>query len=138
MTTPQYNGIDLEAVDFQFEPLPVAPLCVTWDSSQTVVIIKLRRTSALSCQPRLATVSAIEARQGRAAVTGPCHPINHVPGAAETPAYANPGFATNLKIELSCTTVPGLNSQASGSQLPPRAARRGREVGHSHSLGMFC
>ena len=74
---------------------------------------------------------------GQAAVI-PFHPINHVPGAAETPAYANPGFATNLKIELSCTTVPGLNSQASGSQLPPRAARRGREVGHSHSLGMFC
>ena len=41
------NGIELEAVDLQFEPNRWRPFGVTWDSSQTVVVIKLRRTSAL-------------------------------------------------------------------------------------------
>ena len=41
------NGIDLEAVGFQFEPYRWRPCGVTWDSSRTVVVIKLRRTSAL-------------------------------------------------------------------------------------------
>ena len=41
------NGIELEAVGFQFEPYLWLPCGVTWDLSQTVVVIKLRRTSAL-------------------------------------------------------------------------------------------
>ena len=41
------NGIELEAVGLQFEPYRWRPFGVTWDSSQTVVVIKLRRTSAL-------------------------------------------------------------------------------------------
>ena len=41
------NGIDLEAVGLQFEPYRRRPCGVTWDSSRTVVVIKLRRTSAL-------------------------------------------------------------------------------------------
>ena len=41
------NGIDLEAVGLQFEPYLWRPCGVTWDSSRTVVVIKLRRTSAL-------------------------------------------------------------------------------------------
>ena len=42
------NGIELEAVGFQFEPYRWRPCGVTWNSSRTVVVIKLRRTSALS------------------------------------------------------------------------------------------
>ena len=41
------NGIELEAVGLQFEPYRWRPCCVTWDSSRTVVVIKLWRTSAL-------------------------------------------------------------------------------------------
>ena len=41
------NGIELEAVGLQFEPYRWRPCGVTWDSSRTVVLIKLRRTSAL-------------------------------------------------------------------------------------------
>ena len=41
------NGIELEAVGLQFEPYLWRPCGVTWDSSRTVVVIKLRRTSAL-------------------------------------------------------------------------------------------
>ena len=33
------NGIDLEAVGLQFEPYRWRPCGVTWDSSQTVVVI---------------------------------------------------------------------------------------------------
>ena len=40
-------GIELEAVGFRFEPYRWRPCGVTWDSSRTVVVIKLRRTSAL-------------------------------------------------------------------------------------------
>ena len=42
------NGIELEAVGFRFEPYRWRPCGVTWDSSRTVVVIKLRRTSALN------------------------------------------------------------------------------------------
>ena len=41
------NGIELKAVGLQFEPYRWRPCGVTWDSSRTVVVIKLRRTSAL-------------------------------------------------------------------------------------------
>ena len=41
------NGIELEAVGLRFEPYRWRPCGVTWDSSRTVVVIKLRRTSAL-------------------------------------------------------------------------------------------
>ena len=41
------NGIELEAVGFKFEPYRWRPSGVTWDSSRTVVVIKLRRTSDL-------------------------------------------------------------------------------------------
>ena len=41
------NGIKLEAVGFQFEPYWGLPCGVTWDSSRTVVVIKLLRTPAL-------------------------------------------------------------------------------------------
>ena len=41
------NGIELEAVGLQFESSLWRPCGVTWDSSRTVVVIKLRRTSAL-------------------------------------------------------------------------------------------
>ena len=41
------NGIELEAVSLQFEPYRWGPCGVTWDSSRTVVVIKLRRTYAL-------------------------------------------------------------------------------------------
>ena len=41
------NGIELEAVGLQFEPYRWRPCGVTWDSSRTVVVIKLRRTPAL-------------------------------------------------------------------------------------------
>ena len=40
------NGIELEAVGLQFEPYRWRPCGVTWDSSRTVLVIKLRRTSA--------------------------------------------------------------------------------------------
>ena len=40
------SGIELEAVGFQVEPYRWRPCGVTWDSSLTVVVIKLRRTSA--------------------------------------------------------------------------------------------
>ena len=43
------NGIELEAVRLQFEPYRWRPCGVTWDSSRTVVVIKLRRISALIC-----------------------------------------------------------------------------------------
>ena len=38
---------------FQFEPYRWRPCGVTWDSSRTVVVIKLRRTSALQAIPKL-------------------------------------------------------------------------------------
>ena len=41
------NGIELEALGLQFEPYRWRPCGVIWDSSRTVVVIKLRRTSAL-------------------------------------------------------------------------------------------
>ena len=41
------NGIELEAVGLQFEPYRWRPCGVTWDLSRTVVVMKLRRTSAL-------------------------------------------------------------------------------------------
>ena len=41
------NGIELEAVDLQFKPCQWCPCGATWDSSRTVVVIKLLRTSAL-------------------------------------------------------------------------------------------
>ena len=40
-------GIELEAVGLQFEPYQWLPCGVTWDSSWTVVVIKLLQTSAL-------------------------------------------------------------------------------------------
>ena len=40
------KGIELEALGLQFEPYRWRPCGVTWDSSRTVVVIKLRRTSA--------------------------------------------------------------------------------------------
>ena len=46
------NGIELEAVGFRFEPYRWRPCGVTWDSSRTVVVIKLRRTSALLPNPK--------------------------------------------------------------------------------------
>ena len=41
------NGIELEAFGLQFEPYRWRPCGVTWESSRTVVITKLRWTSAL-------------------------------------------------------------------------------------------
>ena len=41
------NGIELEAVGLQFKPYRWCPCGVTWESSRTVVVMKLRRTSAL-------------------------------------------------------------------------------------------
>ena len=41
------NGIELEAVGLQFKPYQWLPCGVTWDSSRTVMVIKLLRTSAL-------------------------------------------------------------------------------------------
>ena len=41
------NGIELEAVGLQFEAYLWLPCGVTWDSSRTVVVIKLLRTPAL-------------------------------------------------------------------------------------------
>ena len=41
------NGIGLEAVGLKFEPYWWLPCGVTWDSSLTVVVKKLLRTSAL-------------------------------------------------------------------------------------------
>ena len=35
------NGIELEAIGFWFEPYQWLPCGLTWDSSQTVVVIKL-------------------------------------------------------------------------------------------------
>ena len=40
--------VELEAVGFQFEPYRWRHCGVTWDSSRTVVVIKLQRTSALT------------------------------------------------------------------------------------------
>ena len=40
------NGIELEAVGLLFEPYWWRPSGVTWDSSRTVVVIELLRTSA--------------------------------------------------------------------------------------------
>ena len=46
-----FYGIELEAVGLQFEPYRWRPCGVTWHLSRTVVVIKLRRTSALrKCQ----------------------------------------------------------------------------------------
>ena len=42
------NGIELEVYGLQFEPYRWRPCGVTWDTSRTVVVIKLRRTSALA------------------------------------------------------------------------------------------
>ena len=39
------NCIELEAIGLQFEPYQWLPCGVTWDSSRTVVVIKLLRTS---------------------------------------------------------------------------------------------
>ena len=47
------NGIELEAVGLQFEPYRWRPCGVTWDSSRTVMLIKLWRTSALTVGGRL-------------------------------------------------------------------------------------
>ena len=44
------NGIELEAVGLQFKPYRWRPCGVNWDSSQTVVVIKLLQTSALHTQ----------------------------------------------------------------------------------------
>ena len=41
------NGIELEAVGLLFKPYQWHLCGVTWDSSQTVVVIKLLQTSAL-------------------------------------------------------------------------------------------
>ena len=41
------NGIEPEAVGLQFEPYRWRPCGMTWDSSRTVVVIKLLLTSAL-------------------------------------------------------------------------------------------
>ena len=41
------NGIEVEAVGLQFKPYQWRPCGVIWNSSRTVVVIKLRRTSAL-------------------------------------------------------------------------------------------
>ena len=41
------NGIELEAFGLQFKPYLWCPCGVTWDLSQTVVVIKLLQTSAL-------------------------------------------------------------------------------------------
>ena len=41
------NGIELDTVGRQFEPYQWLPCVVTWDTSRTVVVIKLRWTSAL-------------------------------------------------------------------------------------------
>ena len=41
------NGIEVEAVGLQYKPYLWRLCGVTWDSSRTVVVIKLRRTSAL-------------------------------------------------------------------------------------------
>ena len=41
------NGIEMEAVGLQFKPYLWCPCGVTWDSSQTVVVIKLLQTSTL-------------------------------------------------------------------------------------------
>ena len=50
------NGIELEAVGLQFEPYLWRPcgVPVTWDSSRTVVVTKLRRTCALHAACALA------------------------------------------------------------------------------------
>ena len=60
------NGIELEAVGLQFEPYRWRPCGVTWDSSWTVVVIKLRRTPALEADgltPVLVIkLNAVEAR----------------------------------------------------------------------------
>ena len=45
------NDIELQAVGLQFEPYLWLLCGVTWDSSQTVVEIKLLRTSALHLYP---------------------------------------------------------------------------------------
>ena len=42
------NGIEPEAVGLQFEPYRWRPCGMTWDSSRTVVVIKLLLTSALT------------------------------------------------------------------------------------------
>ena len=46
------NGIELEAIGLQFEPYRWCPCGVTWDSSRTVVVIKLLLTSALKYRER--------------------------------------------------------------------------------------
>ena len=69
------NGIELQAVGFQFEPYRWRPCGVTWDSSRTVVVIKLRRTSALR--------SRIETRMGARM------PATRLSGAQRNAAHAN-------------------------------------------------
>ena len=56
------NGIELEAVGLQFEAYRWSPcgVTVTWDSSRTVVVIKLRRTSALHYEDFFDTFFTIE------------------------------------------------------------------------------
>ena len=66
------NGIELEAVGLQFEPYRWRPCGVTWDSSRTVVVLKLRRTSALHNQD---TQHVLEDIYHSMASYGPC---NHV------------------------------------------------------------
>ena len=53
------NGIELEAVGFQLEPYLWRPCGVTWESSRTVVVIKLRQTSTLTASGRYQANEAI-------------------------------------------------------------------------------
>ena len=65
------NGIELEVVGFRFEPYRWRPCGVTWDSSRTVVVIKLRRTSALLLKFNMLCVCA--RRAAAAALKSACH-----------------------------------------------------------------
>ena len=62
---PVGNGIELEAVGLRFEPYRWRPCGVAWDSSRTVVVIKLLRTSALCLRTReVATQGETRGRKG--------------------------------------------------------------------------
>ena len=54
------NCIELEAVGLQFEPYLWLPCGVTWDSSQTVVVIKLHPRKIPSCITPLTLKPTIE------------------------------------------------------------------------------
>ena len=54
------NGIELDAVGLQFEPYRWRPGGVTWDSSRTVVVIKLRRTSTLTVTVTAGNIKAFD------------------------------------------------------------------------------